>query len=258
MAQNHEGEKAPIVIREIQARSILSTSKIYPYVINPYVGCQHACSYCYARYMKKFTDHKEPWGSFVDVKINAAELLRKEICKKKKATVWISGVCDPYQPLERKYKLTRQCLQVLALNDWPVVVQTRSSLVLRDADILKEARNVEVGFSITTADDGIRKWFEPAAPPIPERLNALAELHGLGIRTYAMIAPILPGAESLMNQLAGAVDYVLVDRMNYHYADFVYRKYGLDEYRAEKYIHGVSQQIRSDCCRLGIECTVVF
>jgi DNA repair photolyase len=79
-------------INEIQSKSILSASKVYDYVVNPYVGCQHGCSYCYARYMKRFTGHKEPWGEFVDVKINAAELLQKEINKKKKAKVWISGV----------------------------------------------------------------------------------------------------------------------------------------------------------------------
>jgi DNA repair photolyase len=88
--------------------------------------------------------------------------------------------------------------------------------------------------------------FEPAAPSIPERINALAELHRQGIRTYAMIAPILPGAEKLINLLEGAVDYILVDRMNYHYADFVYKKYGLEEYMTEEYFTQVSQQIRSD------------
>ncbi|WP_350449689.1 SPL family radical SAM protein [Aminobacterium mobile] len=247
-----------MIIREIHAKSILSASKIYPYVINPYVGCQHACTYCYARYMKKFTGHKEPWGTFVDVKVNAAELLQKEIRKKKKATVWISGVCDPYQPLEKRYELTRQCLQILFREDWPVVIQTRSPLVLRDMDILKEAKNVEVGLTITTANDDIRKLFEPAAPSIPERINALIELHQQGIRTYAMIAPILPGAEKLINLLTEAVDYILVDRMNYHYADFVYKKYSLEEYMTEEFFARVSQQIKSDCFRLGIECSVVF
>jgi len=94
-------------IKEIHSKTILSKSKVYDYVINPYVGCQHACSYCYARFMKRFSGHKEPWGNFVDVKLNAADLLRSEINKKKPAKVWISGVCDPYQPLERKYQLTR-------------------------------------------------------------------------------------------------------------------------------------------------------
>lgn len=245
-------------INEIQSKSILSASKVYDYVVNPYVGCQHGCSYCYARYMKRFTGHKEPWGEFVDVKINAAELLQKEINKKKKAKVWISGVCDPYQPLEAKYELTRKCLQILAQNDWPVVIQTRSPLVLRDIDIIKEAKHFEVGFSITTADDEIRKLFEPHAPSIMARLNALAELHQSGIRTYAMIAPILPGAEDLVEMLEGIVDYIYVDRMNYNYADFIYKKYHLEDKRSDEYFDFVGQEIMHKCTQLGIECHIFF
>ena len=254
---DNDPTESSLVVREIQAKSILSASKIYPYVINPYVGCQHACSYCYARYMKKFTGHKEPWGTFVDVKINAAELLRKEIGKKQKAAVWISGVCDPYQPLEAKYTLTRHCLQILADHDWPVVVQTRSSLVLRDIDILREAKDCEVGLSVTTADDDIRKLFEPHAPPIAELLKALAELHRQGIRTYAMIAPLLPGAEHLVELLEGSVDYILVDRMNYHYADAIYRKYRLEDKHTDAYFTWAGHRIKADSDRLGIECTIV-
>ncbi|MDD1680757.1 MAG: radical SAM protein, partial [Methanoregula sp.] len=182
-----------LVVKEIQAKTILSKSKIYPYVINPYTGCQHGCSYCYARFMKRVTGHKEPWGEFVDVKINAAELLQREISKKKRGRVWISGVCDPYQPLEAHYRLTRQCLEILARNNWPVIIQTRSPLVLRDIDIIKEFQDIEVGLSVTTADDNIRKLFEPDAPPIGDRIMALDELHKPGIRTYAMVAPVLPG-----------------------------------------------------------------
>src|SRR5512136_3489869 len=124
-----------MVVREICARSILSKSQVFDYVVNPYVGCQHSCIYCYARFMKRFTGHKEPWGEFVDVKINAPDLLRCEIEKKKRGRVWVSGVCDPYQPLEATYRLTRQCLEILAHNNWPVIIQTRSPLVLRDIDI---------------------------------------------------------------------------------------------------------------------------
>ena len=160
-----------LIVKEVRPKSILSASKVYPYVINPYTGCQHACSYCYARFMKRVTGHKEPWGEFVDVKVNAADLLRVEITKKKKATVWVSGVCDPYQPLEAKYKLTRQCLEILAQNNWPVRIQTRSPLVLRDMDILKGAADFEVGFSVPTADDAIRALFEPHAPSIDARLR---------------------------------------------------------------------------------------
>jgi DNA repair photolyase len=179
--------------------------------------------------MKRITGHKEPWGEFVDVKTNAAELLQEEIRKKRRGRVWMSGVCDPYQPLEAIYRLTRQCLEILVEHHWPVIIQTRSPLVLRDLDIMKNAPNFEVGLSVTTADDSIRNLFEPCAPPIQERIRALDELHTAGIRTYAMIAPMLPGAEELPDLLRGKIDYTLIDRMNYHYADWVYRKYGLQD-----------------------------
>src|SRR5512138_999988 len=126
-----------MIINEVRVKGILSRSKVYDYVVNPYTGCQHGCSYCYARFMKKFTGHREPWGEFVDVKINAPDLLQKEIIKKKPGMVWVSGVCDPYQPLESRYRLTRRCLEVLALHRWPVIVQTRSPLVTRDLDLLR-------------------------------------------------------------------------------------------------------------------------
>ncbi|HSQ92667.1 MAG TPA: radical SAM protein [Methanoregula sp.] len=231
-----------LIVKEICAKSILSPSKIYPWVINPYTGCQHGCTYCYARFMKRVTGHKEPWGGFVDVKVNAPALLRHEIRKKKRGKVWVSGVCDPYQPLEATYCLTRQCLEILALNSWPVIIQTRSPLVLRDMDIFTSARDFEVGLSITTADDSIRILFEPDAPPIPDRLHALEILHNAGIRTYAMVAPVLPGAEGLAGLLKGKVDYVLVDRMNYHYADRVYREHGLEENLSDQYFFRIRQE----------------
>jgi DNA repair photolyase len=234
-----------LIVKEVQAKSILSPSKIYPWVINPYTGCEHGCSYCYARFMKRVTGHKEPWGEFVDVKINAPDVLRQEITKKKRARVWVSGVCDPYQPLEAKYRLTRQCLEILAQNNWPVIIQTRSPLVLRDIDIIKNAKDFEVGFSVTTADDSIRKLFEPHAPPIEDRIRALDTLHKAGIRTYAMIAPVLPGAEGLAELLKGTIDYVLIDRMNYHYADRVYRNHGLEDSRTDEFYERVKQECAS-------------
>jgi len=243
-----------MIIKETQPKTILSISKVYPYVINPYTGCQHNCSYCYARFMKRFSGHSEPWGQFVDVKIKAPDLLRLEMTKKKLGRVWISGVCDPYQPLEAKYKLTRQCLEILSQNNWPVTVQTRSPLVLRDIDILKKGRDFEVGLSVTTADDSIRKLFEPNAPPIKDRVRALDELHRAGIRTYVMIAPMLPKAESLAEILTGKVDYVMFDRMNYHYADWVYRKYGLEDKMTDDYFYRTERTLSSTFAKSGISC----
>ncbi len=241
-----------MIIAEKTAKSILSKSQIFPYVINPYIGCQHSCIYCYAKFMKRFTGHQEPWGEFVDVKINAPELLQKEILKKKRDRVWVSGVCDPYQPLEAKYKLTRQCLEILATNNWPVTVQTRSPLVTRDIDILKTGQDLEVGFSITTADDDIRKLFEPHAPSIQSRINALDELHRAGIRTFAMIAPMLPNAEGLGEMLAGKIDQVIFDRMNYSNATWVYRKNGLMQYLSDEYFEGTKTLLTDRFAKAGI------
>jgi len=247
-----------MIVREIKARTILSVSKVYDYALNPYTGCEHACSYCYARFMRRFTGHKEPWGEFVDAKTNAPGLLLVEKDRKKRGTVWVSGVCDPYQPLEAHYKLTRRCLEVLAHSKWPVRVQTRSPLVLRDMDILREAQDLEVGLTVTTADDAIRRLFEPGAPAIEDRLKALDELHRAGVRTYAMIAPMLPGAENLGELLVGKVDYVLVDRMNYAYGHWVYRKYGLEDKLTDGFFKRTAQELVSACGELGIACRVVF
>ncbi len=241
-----------MIIQETQPKSSLSDSTVYPYVINPYTGCQHSCSYCYARFMKRYSGHTEPWGQFVDVKISAPDLLRREITRKKPGRVWVSGVCDPYQPVEARYKLTRQCLEILAQNNWPVTVQTRSPLVLRDLDILRNGADWEVGLSVTTADDCIRKLFEPNAPPIPSRLRALEELHQAGIKTFAMLAPLLPGVEGLAETLAGKVDYIRVDRMNYHYADWVYRKYGLEDKLTGDYFFRTEQAMAASFAKLGI------
>jgi DNA repair photolyase len=245
-------------IREIKAKSILSKSQVYDYALNPYVGCEHGCVYCYAKFMKRFTGHTESWGEFVDVKINAPELLAHEVKKKKVGRVWISGVCDPYQPLERKFKLTKRCLDILVENGWPFTVQTKSPLVLRDIDTLKKSKDAEVGFTITTADEKIRKIFEPEAPPSMKRIEALANLHSEGIRTIAMIAPILPGAEELVGALKGKVEYVVLDRLNYHYADWVYKRYGLQWAMEDSFFSQKGEDLRMAFKREGIFCQVVF
>lgn len=247
-----------MIIREIQAKAILSVSQVFDYALNPYTGCAHACSYCYARFMKRFSGHREPWGDFVDVKINAPDLLARELKRKKRGTVWVSGVCDAYQPLEARYRLTRQCLELLIGRQWPVRVQTRSPLVTRDIDVLRVGQDVEVGFSITTADDQIRALFEPRAPSIEARLKALGTVHEAGIRTFAMIAPMLPGAEGLAELLAGRADYVLIDRMNYHYGDWVYRQHGMRAERSDEFFQQTAQALASACEGLELDCRVVF
>jgi len=245
-------------IREIRAKSILSKSQVFDYALNPYVGCQHGCVYCYAKFIKRFTGHREKWGEFVDVKINAPELLAYEVKRKKVGRVWISGVCDPYQPLEKKYMITKRCLEILVENGWPFTVQTKSSLVLRDIEILKRADDVEVGFTITTADERIRKIFEPGATSSEKRIEALAKLHSEGIKTFAMVAPILPGAEGLVTTLKGKVAYVILDRLNYHYADWVYKRYGLQWAMEDGFFSQKGGELKMAFEREGIPCQILF
>ena len=247
-----------MIIREIFAKSVLSKSQIYDYAINPYVGCSHSCRYCYAAFMRRFTGHKEKWGEFVDVKINVPELLAREIKRKRMGRVWVSGVCDPYQAVEKKYELTKKCLKILVENQWPVTIQTKSSLVLRDIEILEKSKDIEVGFSITTADDKIRKLFEPGAPSIKERIHALDVLHSRGIQTFAMIAPILPGAEGLVEELADKVDHIPIDRVNYFYANRIYTENRMEWANEDPFFFQTGEGLKEGFKRKGIPVRVLF
>ncbi|MBS1266312.1 MAG: hypothetical protein MAG795_00279 [Candidatus Woesearchaeota archaeon] len=183
-----------MIIKKVKASSIITKSNLpdADYVINPYTGCMHSCIYCYARFMKRFTGHKERWGEFVDVKINAPDLIPAKSTKYMGKTVFLSSVTDPYIALEKKYKLTRQILKKLIPLEPNLSIQTKSDLVLRDIDILKQFSNCEVGLTITTLDDNLRQQIEPKASPIQNRIRALKRLNKAGIKTYVFIGPILP------------------------------------------------------------------
>src|SRR3989344_6271895 len=181
--------QSKLKIQEIQVKSILTNSKLpeTDYVINPYVGCMHACPYCYAVFMKRFTNHKEEWGRFVDVKINAPEILEKEIVNAKRGTVLLSSVTDPYHPIEIKYKITRKVLEILLKHQFHTSILTKSDLVKRDIDLLKQFKECEVGFSFLSFDDKHRKDFEPVASSPQRRLDAMKKLKKNGIKIYAFI-----------------------------------------------------------------------
>ena len=250
-----------INIREVQAKSILNKSKIHDYCLNPYTGCQVNCRYCYARlFMRRYSGHNEPWGSFVDVKINAPELLRKQVVRAKRGTAWLSSVCDPYQPLEEKYRLTRQCLAILAEARFPVAIQTKMTLILRDLDIIERFDEVEVGMTLTTDDEGIARMFEPGASPVGERIAALEKIHSRGIRTFAFVGPLLPGGpEGLISALAGRVDKILVDRMNYLETVIdLYRKLGLSEATTDHFFREQARRIAREAAKRGLPCEILF
>ena len=248
-------------IREIEAKSILNKSKIFDYCINPYTGCQVNCRYCYARlFMRRYSGHKEPWGEFVDAKINAPEVLKKQLERAKKGTVWVSSVCDPYQPLEAEYGLTRRCLEELTKSRFPVNIQTKSTLVLRDLDLFRKIEQIEVGFTITTNDEAIAKLFEPGAAPVNERLKALERIHSSGIKTYAFIGPLLPGnPEKLVADLSGLVNKVFIDRMNYLSSiRGFYRQVGLESAMEDEFFLEYKARLTSELKRRKMEFEVVF
>jgi DNA repair photolyase len=250
-----------LTVKTIRAKSVLNKSKIFDYCINPYTGCQINCRYCYARlFMKRYSGHKEPWGEFVDVKINAAEVLEKQLRGAKKGVVWISSVCDPYQPIEETYALTRRCLKVLAVKQFPVNIQTKSTLILRDLDILQEFEHVEAGFTITTDDEAVAKQFEPGAPPIKQRITALKKIRSAGIETFAFIGPILPGnPQNLIRYLEDAADHVLIDRMNYvNTAKSIYRKLGFHREMEDHYFYETRDRLVLELNKRGMKYKVFF
>jgi len=234
-------------VKEIKAKSILNKSKIFSYCLNPYTGCQINCRYCYARlFMRRY---------------NAPEVLKKQLDKAKKGTVWISSVCDPYQPLEAKYELTRRCLKELVKKQFPVNIQTKSKLVLRDMDLLQELEEIEVGFTITTDDERVAKLFEPkAATPVKERLRALERIHSLGIKTFAFVGPLLPGnPEKLIEDLKGKVDKIFIDRMNYLSSiKGFYRQVGLQKETTDRFFHEYKERLISELKKREMKFEVLF
>jgi DNA repair photolyase len=235
---------------EITVRSILTKSGIpgMKYCVNPYVGCAHACLYCYATFMKRFTGHHEPWGSFVDVKINAPEVLRRQLKRAERGTVMVSSVTDAYQAVEARYKLTRKCLEVLSLFKFPVSILTKSPLVTRDMDIISKMDEVEVGLTITTDDDRTRKIFEPSAPPVAARIDALKKLHQAGINTYVFIGPLLPmDPESLAKQISPYAGSILIDRMNYvSKTERVYKNNRLEKWLDADFIDDIISRLKKN------------
>jgi len=247
--------------RIVRAASILNKSKIYDYCLNPYTGCEHACRYCYARlFIRRFSGHREPWGEFVDIKFNAPLLLEKQLQKSRKGKIWISSVTDPYQPLERKFMLTRKCLEILSKTTFPVVIQTKSALILRDLDLITCFKDIEVGFTITTDDERISRLFEPHASRVKERLEALEKVHEKGIKTFAFIGPILPGnPKRLIENLEGKVELVLIDRMNY--LDTIrkfYQKHDLSYATSETFFSEYTLRLRDELRKRGMNFEVVF
>jgi DNA repair photolyase len=183
-------------IKEILCKSAIGKCGFLDggWAINPYVGCGHACVYCYARFIKRFTNHSEPWGTFVDVRVNIADVLEKQLksSKYEVSPIYIGTVTDPYQPLERKYQLMRKILAVLKDHPGPVSILTKSDLILRDLDLLKDLKKVDVSLTVNNLDEKWSRLTEPYSSPPRQRLKAMKKLVEDGLEVSAMMGPFWP------------------------------------------------------------------
>ena len=203
-------------VTTVPVKTVLSKSKIagVDYAINPYVGCPHRCIYCYAEYMRKFTGHTEKWGDFLDVKLAEKRLTPAQLFH---TQVLLSSVTDPYNPYEKIYNCTRSVLTQLLNAQAYVTILTKSSLVLRDLDLLKQLPRCQVSFSFSTAAEPLRQQLEPRASSVQERIEALRILHENQISTGVMIAPILPQLtdwENILEKTKPYTSFYRFDRLN--------------------------------------------
>lgn len=262
------------MIKEIKVKTALLPSKLpgLDYALNPYMGCTHACIYCYAPSVIHWNGK---WGELVEAKVNLPRILSKTIRTKKKSVVGLGTVTDPYQPIEEKYQITRRCLEILQLHDFPVCIQTKSALVLRDIDLLREFSNIEVGVTLTSPDDSVRSKLEPGASSVAERLRALRELGENGIDTWVFLGPLMPhitDIEGLVDAVAEVKPkYVIVDRLRlkpgvwenvWRFVEEFYPQY-LDEcvrifVEGGVYYDEVLKRVRELCGEKGLRCEINF
>ena len=195
-----------MIIKEIKVKNYLTKSNLpgIDFVINPYIGCSHACRYCYASFMKKITNHSENWGDFIDIKLTEEEIDLKKIQNK---TIFLSSVTDPYLSFEKEYLITRSILEEIKNSNCKLIITTKSSLILRDLDILKQIKNLTVCISINTIDEKFKNDMDKASS-IKERIKTLKILHENNISTVAFISPIFPYITDIKDIIESVKDYV--------------------------------------------------
>ena len=221
-----------MIINHKEVKSVISKSNlpIAGFTVNPYVGCAHACKYCYADFMKRFTNHKEKWGTFVDVK-HWPDIKNPQ--KYSGQTIIVGSVTDGYHPCEKEFEKTREFLKEFEGADANLIITTKSSLILRDLDLIKKFPDPIISLSINTLDEEFRRDMDNASP-ISERLNTLKKFHDEGIKTVCFVSPIFPGITDvfeIINEVSDYVDYIWLENLNLRGA---YKKVILD-YISEKH-----------------------
>ena len=203
------------IIREIEVQSVMTKSSlpVGGFSVNPYVGCPHACKYCYASFMKRFTGHTEPWGTFLDVKH------WKPIANPHKydgQRIVIGSVTDGYNPYEEEFCRTRRLLEELKGTNAEIMICTKSDLVLRDLDLLKKFPKVTVSWSINTLDEQFRMDMDRAVS-IERRIEAMKKVYEAGIRTVCFVSPIFPGitdVKSIIGRVKDFADLIWLENLN--------------------------------------------
>lgn len=204
-----------IIVKEIEAKNVITKSNlpVCDFSVNPYVGCEHACKYCYACFMKRFTNHLEAWGEFVDVKIwqpikNPGKYTGKEL--------FVGSVTDPYQPLEEKYRRTRALLEELKGSGAKLSIATKSDLILRDLDLIKTFPDARVSWSVNTLDEAFKDDMDKAVS-IKRRIFAMKAFHKAGVRTTCFISPIFPGiadVRAIIEQVKEHCNLIWLENLN--------------------------------------------
>ncbi len=238
-------------VREIEVGRLLIAEGAGQYYLNPYVGCVTGCPFCYVAERADLSRSLEgqpvmPWGRWIDVKINAAEILREEVKRVPPGIVRMSPiVTDPYQSIERTYRVTRQCLEVMLEAGFVPAILTRAARVLEDLDILRRFPVAAVGLSIPTDDDRVRRTFEPGADPIEDRFEALAACQAAGIHTIGVVQPMLPmNPARLVDRMAPLVRSVRIDRMHVlHRTRALYDEAGMPEAAAPGFFERTQEEL---------------
>ena len=247
-------------VRELRVDRLLIDEGNGQYYVNPYVGCTIGCRFCYVAERADLSRRLQglprlDWGRYVDVKINAAEVLAEEVARCAPGPVRLSPIItDPYQPLERKYRVTRACLEVLMEAGFSPIILTRAARVVEDIELLAGCAGAAVGFSIPTDDDRVRAEFEPGADPIEDRFAALAQLRDAGITTFAVVQPVLAMEPlALANRLAPLIDMVRVDRMyDIDKVQSIYEESGRESSASEHYFATTIATLTARFAELGV------
>ncbi len=211
-------EQQEIKVKHIEAKNVMTKSNVPlgGYSVNPYVGCPHACRYCYASFMKRFTGHNEEWGTFMDVKEWPKIKNPRKYAGQK---VVIGTVTDGYNPLEETFKNTRRILEELKDSGAEILICTKSDLVLRDLDLLKEINKknrLTVSWSVNTLDENFKNDMD-AAVSIERRLAAMEQVYDAGIRTVCFISPVFPGItdiEAIFEKVKDRCDLIWLENLN--------------------------------------------